>query len=292
MYRCLASIQQRTTDSCNGLQEYFVSSIAPLSRYFWASYSRQDRRSIHVDRSECKRSSSDRRRRSSRHIASAHNVGGEFLKLSCLGLADRPSLLRGQFGLLSTGLVPMQLRSSTTTTTTTTTTEYVALTLKGHLVSACTQTTVLRVLSDFWKRKVDVQGGPTAASPALQSLNLVTATSGGDGCADGLDSIKIFYPLDTPPEILQAPQSPFSSLVSWQNSFYFNLIVVVELYSALVGIYTTLGKRRALCTLLYLFSFHKGPAPWILSIGHLDALGSWRDGSRAPLPPRDGKAFS
>ena len=63
----------------------------------------------------------------------------------------------------------MQLCSSSTTTTTTTvthsfTTEHVALTLKGHLVFAYTQTTVLGVLSDFVKRKVNLQGSDSGQS--------------------------------------------------------------------------------------------------------------------------------
>ena len=66
-----------------------------------------------------------------------------------------------ELDLLSTGRAPVQLCSSSIPTTVTNSfaTEYVALTLKGHPVeSAFTQTTVLRVLSDFLKRKVNLRG--------------------------------------------------------------------------------------------------------------------------------------
>ena len=109
----------------------------------------------------------------------------------------------------------MQLCSSSTTTTVkhSFTTEYVALTLKGHPVFACTQTTELRVLSDFFEAEgefVRVRQRP------------VLPLGGGGGerdmvieidrwqCDGGLDSMKIWIRHLTPLEILQAPQPPFS----------------------------------------------------------------------------------
>ena len=79
--------------------------------------------------------------------------------------------------LLSTGRTPVQLCSSSipTTVTHSIATEYVALTLKGHPVeSACTPTTVLRVLSDFLKRKVNLRGSDSAQSciAVLKDLKL------------------------------------------------------------------------------------------------------------------------
>jgi hypothetical protein len=96
-------------------------------------------------------------------------VGAVVALLMVMVVGRTRSQLRRELELPSIGPMPTQLCSSSTTTVTHSfTAEYVALTLKGHPVFACTQTAVLRVLSGFLKRKVSLRG-PTVPSPALQS---------------------------------------------------------------------------------------------------------------------------
>jgi len=63
---------------------------------------------------------------------------------------------------------PLPMRSSSATTVVTLFHHIICCTDLKRASSMCTQTTVLRVLSDFLNRKVDLRGA-TASSPALQS---------------------------------------------------------------------------------------------------------------------------